>query len=89
MAIALVLLEWLHVPLNFLKKIPTTIHSLQSPTLTCHFGLDFSHNYLIGIDWFSTNQLHLHQGPQFIVVSDPAPFPLHVNQISTLPPPYI
>ena len=43
------------------------------------------HNYLIGIDWFSTNQLHLHQGPQSIVVSDPTLFPLHGNQISILP----
>ena len=31
--------------------------------------------------------MHLHQGPQSIVVSDPTPFPLHINQISTLPPP--
>ena len=51
--------------------------------------LDFSHNYLIGIDWFSSNQLHLHQGPKSIVTSDSAPFPLHVNQISTLPQPHI
>ena len=52
-------------------------------------GLDFSHNYLIGIDWFYNNQLHLHQGPQSIVVLEPAPFPSHVNQISTLPTPHI
>ena len=48
-------------------------------------GLDFSHNYQIGIDWFSAHQLHLHQGPQSIVVSDHASFPLQINQISTLP----
>ena len=29
-------------------------------------GLDFSHNYQIGIDWFSTHQLHLHQGPNLL-----------------------
>ena len=52
-------------------------------------GLDISHNYLIGIDWFSTKQLHLHQGPWSIVVSDPTPFPLHINQISILPPPHL
>ena len=52
-------------------------------------GLDFLHNYLIGIDWFSTNQLHLHQGPRTTLVSDPIPFPLHINQISTLHPPHI
>ena len=74
--------------LEFPKKVPTTVHSIWTP-LTCHFGPDLSHNFLFGIDWFSTNQLHLHQGPQSIVVSDPALFPLHVNQISTLPPPHI
>ena len=52
-------------------------------------GLDYSHNYLMGIDWFSSNQLHLHQGLKSIVTSDPAPFLLHVNQISTLPLPHI
>ena len=52
-------------------------------------GLDFSHNYLIGIDWLSTEQLHLHQGPQSIVISDPTPFPSHINQISTLPSAHI
>ena len=41
------------------------------------------------MDWFSSNQLHLHQGPKSIVISDPAPFSLHINQISTLPPPGI
>ena len=40
-------------------------------------GLDFSYNYLIGIDWFFANQLHLHQGPRSIIISDPSPFPLH------------
>ena len=48
-------------------------------------GLDVSYNYLIGIDWFSTWQLHLHLGPQSIEVSDLAPFPLCNNQIPTLP----
>ena len=38
---------------------------------------------------FSHRQLHLHQGPRYIVVSNPAPFPLHINQISTLPLPHI
>ena len=41
------------------------------------------------MDWFSTNQLHLHQGPKSIVGSNPTPFPLHVNQISTLQPPHV
>ena len=67
-------------------KIPTTIHSLLTPLLTVILGLDFSYNYVIEIDWFLTNQLHLHQGPKSIIVLDPALFPLHVNQISTLPP---
>ena len=52
-------------------------------------GLEFSHNCLIGIDRFSTKQLHLHQGPWSIIVSDPTPFPLHINQISTLLSPHI
>ena len=52
-------------------------------------GLDFSHNYLIGIHLLSPNQLHLQQGPRSIVTSDPAPFPLHVNQIFTLSLPNI
>ena len=50
-------LEQPHVPLNS-PKIPTKFnckHLLQPIIL----GLDFSHNYLIGIDWFFTNQLHL------------------------------
>ena len=65
----------------------------QQPFIICNYllrpiilGLGFSHNYQIGIDWFSTHQLHLHQGPQSIVVSDCTPFSLHINQISTLPP---
>ena len=66
-------------------KFPTTVivskHLLQPVIL----GLDFSAKYLIEIDWFSTNQLYLHQGPKSIIVSGPAPFPLYVNQISTLP----
>ena len=33
--------------------------------------------------------MHLHQGPKSIVISDPVPFPLHVNQMSTLPAPHI
>ena len=41
------------------------------------------------MDWFSAHQLHLQQGPQSIVVSDHTPFPLYINQISTLPPPHI
>ena len=52
-------------------------------------GLDFPHNNLIGINSFSSNQLHLHQGLKSIVKSDPTQFPLHVNQISTLPLPHI
>ena len=27
-------------------------------------GLDFSHDYLIEVDWFSSDQLNLHQGPK-------------------------
>ena len=49
----------------------------------------FPHNYLIGIDCFFTRQLHLLQESKSIVVSDPAPFPLHINQISTLPLPHL
>ena len=44
---------------------------------------------MIGNDWFCTKQSHLHQGPQSIVVSDPTPIPLHINQISTLPQPHL
>ena len=81
----LVHLEWPHVPSNSLN-IPPTIHCLWKFTSTC---LDFLHNYLKGIDWFTSNQLHLHQRPKSIVTSEPAPFPFHVNQISTLPLPHI
>ena len=31
-------------------EIELFIHCLQTLTLTCYLGLDFSHNYLIGID---------------------------------------
>ena len=83
-------LEWPHVLLNSLRE------SIQQQYIICvHLlwpvilGLDISHNYLIGIDWSSSNQLHLHQGLKSIVISDPIWFPLHVNQISTLTPPHI
>ena len=49
--------------------------------------VDFSDTYLIGIDWFSTNQLLLHWGPLSSLVLDPTLFPLWVK-ISTLPPPH-
>ena len=49
--------------------------------------LDFSHKYQIGINWFHTKHFHFCQEPWSIVVSDPAPLPLHIIQISTLPPP--
>ena len=55
--------------------------NLLQPVILC---FDFSHNYLTGIDWFSSNQLHLHLGPKSIVILDPATFPLHVIQVSTL-----
>ena len=84
--------------ISSLGPLRTTICTLEFPTkfqqqfIVCKYlfcpiilGLDFSHNCIIGIDWFSTNQLHLQQGPQSIVLSDLGPFPLHVNQISTLP----
>ena len=71
-------------------KFPHKIHkqfivceNLFQPVI---LDLDLSHNYLLGINWFSSNQLLLHQGPKSIVRSDPVPFPLHVNQISILPP---
>ena len=53
-------------------------------------SLNIMHNqYQGGHDnCFSTNQLCLHQGPQSMVVLDPALFALHVNQISTLPMPH-
>ena len=89
MAIVLVLSEWLYVPLNFLKKTQQQFIVCEHLLWPVILGLDISHNYLIGTDWFSTNQLHLHQGPQSIIVLDPAPFPLQVVQISTLPPPHV
>ena len=70
-------------------KTPATIHHLQKFTWPVILGLNFSHDYLIWFDWFFSNQLHLHQGPMSIVTLDPAPFPLHVNQTSTLPPLHI
>ena len=75
----------LEFPRKFLQQFIVFQLLLQPITL----GLDFSHNYQIGIVWFSTKQLHLHQGPQFIIISDPTSFPLHINQISTLPPPHL
>ena len=76
---------------NSLSPLGTTTCTLEFPKMleqqfiVCEhllrpliLGLDFSHNYLIGISWFSTKQLHLHQGPWLIVVSDPMPFPLHI-----------
>ena len=75
----------LEFPKKFHQQFLICEHLLRPIIL----GLDFSHNYQIGIDWFSANQLHLHQGLQSIVVSDHTPFPLHINQISTLPPPHI
>ena len=75
--------------LKFPKKFHQQFNVCENLLWPVILGLDFSHTYLTGIDWFSSNQLHLHQGPKSIVTSDPAPFPLHVNQISTLPPPHI
>ena len=71
------------------QEIQATVYSLQTSTLTYNVRTGFFHNYLIGISWFFTKQLHLHQGPQSIVVSDPRSFPLHINQILTLPPPHL
>ena len=70
---------------KFQQKCIVWEHLLQPVIL----GLDFSHNNLIGIDCFSANQLPLHPGPKSIIISDPAPFPLHFIQISMLPPPHI
>ena len=70
-------------PRKFQKQFIICEHLLWTIIL----GLDFLHNYQIGINWFFNKQLHLHQGPWSITVSDPTPFPLHINQISTLPPP--
>ena len=87
---------------NSLGPLTTTTCTLEFPKMfqqqfiVCEhllrpiiLGLDFSHNYLIDINWFSNSQLHLHQGPRSIVVSDPTPFPLCINQVSTLSPPHI
>ena len=75
----------LEFPKKFQQQFIICKHLLQTVIL----GLDFSYNYLIEIDWFSANQVHLQQGAKSIIISDPGPFPLHVNQISTLPPLHI
>ena len=72
-------------PKKFQQQFLICEHMLRPIIL----GLDFSHNYPIGIDWFSTHQLHLHHGPQSIVVYDCTHFLLCINKISTLPPPHI
>ena len=82
-------LQWLYVPSNFLKKFHQQFIVCEHLLWPVILGLNFSHDYLIGIDWFTTTQLHLQQGPQSIIVLDPAPYPLHVNQISTLSPTHI
>ena len=82
---------------NSLGPIGTTTCTLEFPKkFQQHFivyehllwpiilGLDFLHNYPVGINWFSTKQLYLHWVPWSIVVLDPTPFPLHISQISTL-----
>ena len=69
--------------LEFPKKFQQQFIICKTFTFTYYFRI----NYLIGIAGFSSNQLHLHQAPRSIVIS--ASFPLHVNQISTLPPSYI
>ena len=50
-------------PMKFHQKFIVCGHLLWPLIL----GLDFSHSYLIGIDWFSSNQLHLHQRPKSTV----------------------
>ena len=75
--------------LKFTKKFHHQFIVCKHLLLPVILGLDFSHNYLIGIDWLSPNQLHIHQGPKSIARLDPAPFPLHVNHISILPLPHI
>ena len=50
---------YLEFPQKFQQQLIVCKHLLCPVIL----GLDFSHNYLIGNDWFSTNQLHLPQGP--------------------------
>ena len=54
----------LEFPKKFQQQFIVCEHLLKPIIL----GLDLSHNYLIGIDWFSTKQLHLHLGPQSSVV---------------------
>ena len=75
--------------LKFLKKFHQQFIVCKNLMWPVILGLDFSHNYLIGITWFSSNQLQLHQGLKSIVRLDPAPSPLHVNWISTLPLPHL
>ena len=75
--------------LKFPKKFQHQFMDCKNLLWLVILGLVFSHTYIIGIDWFSSNQLHLHQGPKSIVTLDPAPFPLHVNQNFTLLPPHI
>ena len=75
----------LEFPKKFQKQFIFYEHLLWPAII----GLDFSHNYLIGTDWCSSNQFYPHQGPKSIIILDPAPFPLHINQISTLPSPHI
>ena len=66
----------LEFPKKFQQQFIVWEHLLRPIIL----GLVFSHTYLIGIDWFSTKQLYLYQGPQSVVVLDPTPFPLHISQ---------
>ena len=70
--------------LEFFRKFQQQFIVCKHLLRTFILELGFSHNYQIGIDLFLPKQLHLHQGPQSLVVSDPTPFPLHINQISTL-----
>ena len=48
--------------IKFPKKTFNSNSQFVNTSFTLFSGLDFSHNYLIGIDWFPVNQLHLHQG---------------------------
>ena len=48
--------------LEFPKKFQQQFIACENFLQPIILGLDFSHNYLIGIDWFSTNELHLQQG---------------------------
>ena len=75
--------------LKFPKKFQQQFLIYKNIPQPVILGLDFYHNYLNGIDWLSSNQLHLNQGPKVIVISGPTPFPLHINQISMLLPPHI